>query len=261
MKKRGNTYLCLILVLMILLSGYLINHIKMSPTSSSRLDTVNIQIEKVEMMYQQDTKSVELYPVIEVTASETIVEGFIDIKGIAGINDIEEKQLMYRPKLILQPDTTYAAIIKLKGKKDKTYYEETIEFTTKSLPQDQVWVEVALTDMGHRVYIRSYNEILKEMICSGGTEDEPTLFGTFYLQNRGSEFYSERFKEGALYWVRIKDQYLFHSVPRDQEGHIIQEEAELLGGPASHGCIRLEDEDAKWFYDNIPDGTMVIIHD
>ena len=33
-----------------------------------------------------------------------------------------------------------------------------------------------------------------------------------------------------------------------------------LGTPASHGCIRLKTNDAKWIYDNIDDDTKVIIN-
>jgi lipoprotein-anchoring transpeptidase ErfK/SrfK len=47
----------------------------------------------------------------------------------------------------------------------------------------------------------------------------------------------------------------------DENKEIIEEEAEKLGQPASHGCIRLKVEDAKWVYDNIPEKTEVFIHD
>lgn len=124
-----------------------------------------------------------------------------------------------------------------------------------------LWVEVSLKEDGHKVFIREDDQLLREMICSGGTSDEPTPLGTFNLQNRGEKFYSQRFKEGATYWVRIKEQYLFHGIPRNEDWEIIKEELDKLGGPASHGCIRLAEEDAKWFYDNVPDGTTVIIHD
>lgn len=126
---------------------------------------------------------------------------------------------------------------------------------------DQLWVEVSLTKDIHKVNVWKGESIIKEMPCSGGTEDEPTVLGVFYLENRGEWFYSERFEEGALYWVRFYEQYLFHSIPIDENFEIIEEEAALIGKPASHGCIRLLKEDAKWFYFNVPDGTMVIIHD
>ncbi|WP_278279724.1 L,D-transpeptidase [Clostridium sp. DMHC 10] len=32
-----------------------------------------------------------------------------------------------------------------------------------------------------------------------------------------------------------------------------------LGTKASHGCVRLSIEDAKWMYDNIPRDTLVNI--
>lgn len=127
-------------------------------------------------------------------------------------------------------------------------------------PEEGLWVEVSLKEKANIVIVREGNDILREMVCSGGTTDEPTITGTYYIQNRGLWFYSERFKEGATYWVRIKDQYLFHGIPRDKDWNIIEEEREKLGKLASHGCIRFSEEDAKWFYENVPDGTMVIIH-
>ena len=32
-----------------------------------------------------------------------------------------------------------------------------------------------------------------------------------------------------------------------------------LGTPASHGCIRLAVKNAKWLWENITDGTTVVI--
>lgn len=125
----------------------------------------------------------------------------------------------------------------------------------------QLWVEVSLKEDAHKVVIRTGMNVEKEMLCSGGTKEEPTVLGVFYLENRGEWFYSEKYDEGALYWVRFYEQYLFHSVPVDKNFDVIEAEKEKIGGPASHGCVRLIEEDAKWFYNNVPDGTMVIIHD
>ena len=59
--------------------------------------------------------------------------------------------------------------------------------------------------------------------------------------------------------MRIIGNYLFHSVPVDAEGNVIEEEAKKLGCPASHGCVRLSFPDAKWLYDHVPDGAWVVI--
>lgn len=136
-----------------------------------------------------------------------------------------------------------------------------IKIAGVQIEENQLWVEVALEDHKHKVVIREGETILKEMPCSGGTDEEPTVMGVFYLENRGEWFYSERFDEGALYWVRFYEQYLFHSVPVDKKFNVIEEEKNLIGKAASHGCIRLLEEDAKWFYFNVPDDTMVVIHD
>lgn len=96
--------------------------------------------------------------------------------------------------------------------------------------------------------------------ASGGKSETPTPLGDFYTQDRGQSFWSPRFGEGATYWVRLVGQVLVHSVPRDSQWRIKEDEHAKLGLPASHGCIRLSEEDAKWFYENIPTGTLVIIH-
>jgi lipoprotein-anchoring transpeptidase ErfK/SrfK len=54
--------------------------------------------------------------------------------------------------------------------------------------------------------------------------------------------------------------YLFHSTPFDKDGNIILEDRLNIGKPASHGCIRLDVEDAKWFYESIPSGVTVNIY-
>ncbi|KLJ94963.1 hypothetical protein WB05_04275 [Streptococcus agalactiae] len=93
-------------------------------------------------------------------------------------------------------------------------------------------------------------------------KESPTPKGTFVIEpERGDFFYNASSKEGAYYWVSFKEHgiYLFHSVPTDQQGNEIPEEAKQLGKAASHGCVRMSRADAKWFYENIPQGTTVTI--
>ncbi|PKM49546.1 MAG: hypothetical protein CVV02_15570 [Firmicutes bacterium HGW-Firmicutes-7] len=152
-------------------------------------------------------------------------------------------------------------IISMASINKNTNLKKVIDYAGVQIDKDQLWVEVALEKKKHTVIVRKGEEIVKEMPCSGGTEQEPTILGVFYLENRGEWFYSERYDEGALYWVRFYEQYLFHSVPIDKEFNVLEEEKKLIGTAASHGCVRLLEEDAKWFYYNVPDDTMVVIHD
>jgi len=119
-------------------------------------------------------------------------------------------------------------------------------------------IDVSLPEQKVRIYKKEI--LVKEfMVSTGINQSTPT--GDFEIQNRGEWFFSERYQQGAKWWVSFKDwgTYLFHSVPMDSNKQIIQEEADKLGSPASHGCIRLTIDDAKWIYDNIPQGTPVHI--
>lgn len=257
-KKRAIICIVTFLTILTTLLTTIYKNINISTVSSDNVEVYNITIDDITIMNNQ--KQAELYPIIEVECSQKIKDGRVFVEGIEGDYSIKDNKITYLPDTIIQPNTEYTVTIEVKGYDDNEYYKKNWDFRTRELDTTEIWVEVSLNENDHRVFIRNKNKIIKEMVCSGGLEDQPTILGTYYLQNRGLEFYSERFNEGALYWVRIKDQFLFHSIPRDKNWNIIKEEEKKLGGPASHGCIRLSDEDAKWFYNNIPDGTMVIIH-
>jgi len=124
--------------------------------------------------------------------------------------------------------------------------------------QHRYRIEVSISEQKVRIY--DHDTLIKEWIVSTG-ENDSTPRGDFVIQNRGEWFYSEKYQQGAMWWVSFKDWgiYLFHSVPMDRNRNIIQEEADKLGSPVSHGCVRLKVEDAKWIYDNIPQGTPVHI--
>lgn len=100
--------------------------------------------------------------------------------------------------------------------------------------------------------------LLKEFSSSTGIEGEETPKGIFSVTGRGDWFYSPDYEQGGKYWVQFMGDYLFHSLPFNQDQSKIVDYT--LGQPASHGCIRLEVEDSKWIYDNIDDDTKVIIN-
>lgn len=100
---------------------------------------------------------------------------------------------------------------------------------------------------------------IKDFVCSSGDQGSETPTGTFTISGRGESFYNKQLKEGAYYWTRFYGDYLFHSLPFDENRKMEPGEAQKLGTPASHGCVRLSMEDAKWFYENVPDQTKVVI--
>lgn len=109
----------------------------------------------------------------------------------------------------------------------------------------------------------NYSQPIKAMICSVGKKGRETIRGTFQTKAK----YRWKALMGDVwgqYSTRIVGGVLFHSVYYYEYGNpatLATGEYNKLGSPASHGCIRLTVEDAKWIYDNCPVGTTVIVYD
>ena len=129
------------------------------------------------------------------------------------------------------------------------------------MPMEGIWIDV--DQSAQTLTVMRGDQVVRRMAISSGKDGTPTPNGVFRVQNRGKWFFSSRYGQGARYWVSFLGwgKYLVHSVPCDASGRVIAEEADLLGNKASHGCIRLAMEDARWFYEAIPDGTVLKIHD
>jgi lipoprotein-anchoring transpeptidase ErfK/SrfK len=119
-------------------------------------------------------------------------------------------------------------------------------------------IHVSIEDQQVTIYDAN-DKILQQDICSTGSPGYDTPKGTFTINGRGPEFYASEYQEGAYYWVSFYGYYYFHSVPFDKNHQTIQSVAQDLGHVDSHGCVHLKLEDSEWIYDNVPDGTKVVI--
>ncbi len=109
----------------------------------------------------------------------------------------------------------------------------------------------------------SYSKLVRTMVCSTGTKEDPTPLGTFKAGGPcGRWYYFKKFDCWAQYAYRINGPYLFHSVIYSEKdtSTLRQSSVNNLGRRASHGCIRLKVEDAKWIYNNCPAGTTVTVY-
>jgi hypothetical protein len=80
--------------------------------------------------------------------------------------------------------------------------------------------------------------------------DEHIVFdNTLFVPPMGSK---NRKVEGELgkYRLLLGDGYLLHGTPYK----------ESIGLAATHGCVRMRDEDIEWLYDHVPVGTKVYIY-
>ena len=141
----------------------------------------------------------------------------------------------------------------------KKLNEDTInQFDITSNTNYLVFVNIA--EQKTYVYEGSKNDwtLAKTFTCSTGIEGNETPVGVFTVQNRAPWFFSPKYGQGGKYYVQFMGNYLFHSIPFDSDKTTISDPT--LGVPASHGCIRLAVEDSKWLYDNVQNGSKIIIY-
>ena len=114
---------------------------------------------------------------------------------------------------------------------------------------------------------RTQDNIARQMICSTGYGTS-TPTGTYFMPEKKYEsereewYWFGKYEIYAKYASRIVNGILFHSVLYpNTHTHATWASVNALGFKASHGCVRLRDEDAKWIAENCPPGTCVHIFD
>lgn len=108
-----------------------------------------------------------------------------------------------------------------------------------------------------------YTVPVKAMLCScgkSGTDDTPA--GSFKL---GDRIRWQSFRNGTYgqYCTRVTGSIWIQSLPYTSQSvsSMKAEEFNKLGSNVTLGCIRVTAADAKWIYDNLPEGTITVIYD
>lgn len=176
-------------------------------------------------------------------------------------------------------------------KDESFYHEEDVEYEIdnalddlenaiiESETEDEVVIETQQTIEGLNPYyikvnrqancvtVYTYDETgnytvpVKAMICSVGLNNKTPL-GVSKISDK----YTWRLLFGDVYGhyaVRFNGHIMFHSVPYMKPSNSTLKEGQfnLLGEPASLGCVRLCVADVKWIYDNCAKGTIVEVYD
>ena len=107
-----------------------------------------------------------------------------------------------------------------------------------------------------------YTDLVRTMKCSTGRKGSPTPKGTFTDTAPGARWhFFKKFNCWAQYAFYIQGDIMFHSVLYGQKGgKVTQSSVNHLGSRASHGCVRLSVEDAKWIWNNCPSNTRVEVY-
>lgn len=144
--------------------------------------------------------------------------------------------------------------------------EETETSNTTTVPT-QLPYYIKVNRQANCVTVYTYDEEgnytipVKAMTCSVGLNNSTPL-GVSKISDK----YTWRLLFGNTYGhysVRFNGHILFHSVPylTASNDNLKEGQFNLLGEPASLGCIRLCVADVKWIYDNCAKGTVVEVYD
>lgn len=107
------------------------------------------------------------------------------------------------------------------------------------------------------IYTGSWNNwsLNRRYVCSTGKASTPTVIGEYQIYGKG---YSFGHGYTCYYYTQFYGDYLFHSSPYYVNSNRVMDPT--MGVPSSAGCVRLEIQNAKWIYDNIPFGTKVVTY-
>ena len=95
--------------------------------------------------------------------------------------------------------------------------------------------------------------------CTCGAWDTPTVTGVFSVGGRGYSF--DSYGARCFYYTQFYGDYLFHStcywptLDYPSSSNFLDSRT---GMHLSHGCVRLDLDNALWIYNNIPSGTTVV---
>jgi hypothetical protein len=121
-------------------------------------------------------------------------------------------------------------------------------------------IVISITDQRMRVF--ENGEQIHEFIISTGIANSPTQPGVYQVQTHDINAYASNWDLWMPHWMGIYEAWPdfmngIHGLPKLSSG--VRLWANVLGKPASYGCIILNLDDAAWLYDWAEDGVVVEI--
>lgn len=128
-----------------------------------------------------------------------------------------------------------------------TFVSNTNYFTWVDLNRQRV--SVFAGSAGRWVLQKTYS-------CASGNNATPSKIGLYTSQDKGYSFIAG---SGVIveYWTRYSGNYLLHSILLNTNGSVFDG---TLGKRASHGCIRMPLDMAKWYYEKITWGSLIWVN-
>lgn len=104
-----------------------------------------------------------------------------------------------------------------------------------------------------------YNwSLIKSFTCSTGANKTPTPMGNYKLCGRQDAWIKPTYQVRPILYFELDRGLAFHSRLYSPDGSYLTDAT--IGRPASHGCIRMLDEDIRWMELMLPLKTTVIVY-
>lgn len=202
--------------------------------------------------------------------------------GSTGFEVWRVQRRLHQLNYLYEPDGTYGKLTEYairyfqrkNGLKENGVANEETQlklFGTSALAAEEYVFpyKIGVSLKEQKVYIyqwtgSDYSKELGSCKCSTGMAGYETPKGTYQSGGRctsGEWYYFKQYNSYAKYATRIVGGVLFHSVlyNKNKKGPT-NSSVNSLGRAVSHGCVRLPEVNAKWIFDNCPEGTTIVIY-
>ncbi len=246
-----------------------------SKPSVEKPEVVEASNEEIEQQDENSSSTDESNEQCEQKQEHKYIGQALDTLEKDGIVEVykeknKKSEVIYRMKDLEEIELTETlpfGWFKVKLEDGSEGYVDALYVRTKEVPPHEYGIEeegytIVFNHEDNYLDIYKDSKLIIKSAASCGVWDHFTPRGVFEIEKgrRGRWAYIQRFETGFKYWVGFKGIYLFHSVPFDKDKKVVEEEANKLGQPASHGCIRLPVEIAEYIYNNVPEGSRVLIN-
>lgn len=119
-------------------------------------------------------------------------------------------------------------------------------------------------DSKHQIYWWRNGKFLRQMPISMGSNKHPTPNGVYHTKEK----YRDMYMDSSTYGVPIDSPegyrtYVEYATRMSWDGIFIHgapwSEAQQGNSNVSHGCINITNANAKWVYDNVPQGIPIVV--
>lgn len=103
-------------------------------------------------------------------------------------------------------------------------------------------------------------KLIRECLCGSGKNSTPTIKGVFTTSYKQSAWNYGSYYCGPIVRFYGSSGYAFHSRLEYWPMNSDRYYDASIGYPVSHGCLRMYNDDIWFMYNNIPNGTTVVVH-